>query len=110
MTLSLTDADGHIVEIKVPAGDGWTTTRPGREWFFKRKKDGTQGDPIVYAKLGIQFNAKTRQFDMSVKAKEMELSPPDVGPITALLTIGAREFRNTQDWRSTEKGKKLVTP
>ena len=110
VTLSLTDADGHIVEIKVPAGDGWTTTRPGREWFFKRKKDGTQGDPIVYAKLGIAFNAKTRQFDMNMKANEMELSPPDVGPITALLTIGNREFRNTQDWRATGKGKKLVTP
>jgi hypothetical protein len=110
MTLSLTDADRHIVEVKVPAGDGWTTTRPGREWFFKRKKDGSQGNPIVYAKLGIQFNAETRRFDMSVKANESELSPPDVGPITALLTIGNREFRNTQAWRSTEKGKKLVAP
>src|SRR5205809_383307 len=110
VTLSLIDRDGHVVEIKVPAGDGWTTTRPGQEWFFKRKKDGSQGDPVVYAKLGIKFNTETRQFDMSVKAKEKELSPPDVGPITALLTIGAREFRNTQDWRSTEKGKKLVTP
>ena len=110
VTLSLIDRDGHVVEIKVPAGDGWTTTRTGREWSFQRKKDGSQRDPIVYAKLGIKFNTETRQFDMSVKAKEMELSPPDVGPITALLTIGAREFRNTQDWRSTEKGKKLVTP
>jgi len=98
------------VEIKVPAGDGWTTTRPGREWFFKRKKDGTQGDPIVYAKLGIAFNAKTRRFEMSMKANERELSPPVVGPITALLTIGNREFRNTQDWRATGKRKKLVTP
>src|SRR5436309_9033809 len=72
VTLSLTDADRHIVEIKVPAGDGWTTTRPGREWFFKRKKDGTQGDPIVYAKLGIAFNAKTRRCEMSMKANERE--------------------------------------
>src|SRR5207247_9588885 len=97
VTLSLIDRDGHVVEIKVPAGDGWTTTRPGQEWFFKRKKDGSQGDPLVYAKLGIKFNTETWQFDISVKAKEMELSPPDVGPITALLTIGTREFTNTQD-------------
>jgi len=110
VTLSLTNADRRIVEIKVPAGDGWTTTRPGREWLFKRKKDGTQGDPIIYAKLGITFNAKTRRFDMSMKANERELSPPVLGPITALLRIGNREFRNTQAWRSTGKRKKLVTP
>ena len=35
---------------------------------------------------------------------------PDAGRITALLTIGDRKFRNTQDWRSNEKGKKLVSP
>src|SRR2546427_8809113 len=35
-SLSLIDRDGHVVEIKVPAGDGRTTTRTGREWSDRK--------------------------------------------------------------------------
>ncbi|PYM08240.1 MAG: hypothetical protein DMD82_03220 [Candidatus Rokuibacteriota bacterium] len=61
---------------------------------------------MTLQKLSIKFNANTAQFDLRVKGKKTELRDPDAGPITALLAIGDQEFRNTQDWRLAEKGKK----
>jgi len=65
---------------------------------------------MTLQKLSIKFNANTAQFDLRVKGKKTELRDPDAGPITALLAIGDQEFRNTQDWRLAEQGKKLITP
>src|SRR5207247_10892112 len=70
VTLSLIDRDGHVVEIKVPAGHGGTTTRPGQERFFTRQKDRSQGDPLAHEKHGIKFNTHTRPIHMTQQPKE----------------------------------------
>ena len=65
---------------------------------------------MTLQKLSIKFNANTGQFDLRVKGEKVELKDPAAGPITALLAIGDQEFRNTQDWRLAEKGKKGKPP
>ena len=106
----LSDGDvTPIVTINIPMGDGWTTL-PGPKWVFRDKKDRSLADPIAREKLTIKCDAQA-QCDLSLNVKRTELTDPDPGPITTSVMIGSQTvLTNTQMWRSTDGGRKLVTP
>jgi uncharacterized repeat protein (TIGR01451 family) len=99
--ITLTDADGQIVALDFPAGALWKTNQ-GPRWSFR--------DPTAGKTLTFQFNAKTGTFSLRVNVKKVNLNDPDPGAITTSVMIGDKVFQNVQVWRSTAKGKKLVTP
>lgn len=101
VTLILSDADGLITQLSFPPGAGWKASG-GPKWTF--------ADKAVGKNLSIQFDAKKRVFTLKASAKRTELVDPDVGDITTSITIGGDGFVNTQAWRSTGNGKKLITP
>jgi len=109
VTVTLVDGDGQIVEIRIPPGDGWKTSR-GPEWVFKDKKNRSLADPLAREQMSIKFNRERGRFDVRVNVKDTVLTDPDAGPITTTLTIGDQTFVNTQAWRSKDRGRKLVTP
>ncbi len=100
VTVTLTEGGSQIVEINIPAGRGWTTRR-GPRWSFDRRA----------VELSIKYNAKKRLFELEVEIERAEfLMDPKAGSPSTSVIIGDQEFVNTQKWRSTSGGKKLVTP
>jgi hypothetical protein len=96
-TLSFVDADGPIACFLFPSGAGWTT-KAGPQWTFQTRE------------LKLKFNARQGTFALTVKVKEAALHDPDAGSISTMLQLGTHGFLHQGEWRSTAKGKKLVTP
>lgn len=113
--VGLVGADGVIACFQLAPGAGWTTL-PGPKWKFKDTKTGSLGDLNANEQLSIKFNAKTGKFDVLAKVKKAELKNATAGFLSSVIAIGSiftpikDEFMNTQVWRSTAQGKKLVTP
>lgn len=99
--ITLTDPDGQIVSLDFPASALWKTHR-GPRWTFK--------DPTHGKTLTIQFNARTGMFSLRVNVRKVNLNDPDAGTLTTSVMIGDNLFQNVQQWRSTARGTKLVTP
>ena len=110
MTLKLSDASGAVACVMIPPeSQGWKTAA-GPKWTFKDASSGILGDPDANEALTIQFNSKTGLFEVKAAVTRVDLVDPEPGQITTSVTIGTHELTTTNTWRSTSKGKKLVSP
>jgi len=62
----------------------------------------------------IKFNAEKKRFELKVGIKRAELMDPKflrdaaAGSLSTSVIIGDEEFLNTQTWRATDGGRKLI--
>ena len=88
-----------IALLNLPPGNGWKAEKG--QWKYR----DSSGQRFL-----MHFNPKDGTFTFAASFQQAALTNPQAGDITTSLMIGSKTFANTQPWRSSADGTRLVTP